>query len=91
LANLACERVEERWYRRAGLLHVEWRVAARHHPAAGVKQVLAQRDCLARDIRLVRTAAVVTTDNAAIGRRPLRPVDPSVLESQLFGWVIAGR
>jgi len=46
---------------------------------------------LAWDIGLVLTAAIVEPDYAAVGRRSLRPVDPSIFECELFGRVIASR
>ena len=49
-------------------LHAEGRVAARHLPAAGVEHVIAQLDVLARNVLLVRAAAVIATDDAAVGR-----------------------
>jgi hypothetical protein len=49
---------------------------------------LAKRDILAGDIGLVRAAAVVATNNAAVGGRSLRPVDPPAFERELFGGVV---
>jgi len=78
LPNLARERVEKGWDRAPRILRVERRVAARELTISRIEDVLAERDILARDIGLVLAAAIVETDNAAVGRRPLRPVDPSV-------------
>ena len=91
LSNLSRERVEERRYRRARLGYTERRVTAGKYSAARVEHVVAQRDCLARDISLVRAATVVAAHDTAVRRRSLRPVDPAAFEGQLFGWVVAGR
>ena len=49
-------------------------------------------DVLARDIGLVLAAAIVEPDDAAVGRRALRPVDPPVSsECELLGRVVTGR
>lgn len=74
------------------ILRVERRVAARELTITRREHVLAQRDVLARDIGLVLATAIVETDNAAVGRRSLGPVDPSVTpESQLLGRMVTGR
>ena len=39
---------------------------------------------------LVRAVTIVATDNAGVGRRSLRPVDPAVLELELLGGMVAG-
>jgi len=91
LSNRAGKRVEERRYRCAGLGYAKGGVAAGHDPATRVENIVAQLDVLARDIRLVLAAAIVTADDAAVGRRPLRPVDPPVLEGELLGRMVAGR
>ena len=66
------------------------RIAARIFAAARVKDVLAERDVLAGDVVLVHAAAVVAPDDAGVGRRALRPVDPVVLDVDLLGRMIAG-
>src|SRR5690349_5056603 len=71
-----------------GALHAERRVAARHHPATRIEHVLAQLDILTRNVWLVRAAAVVATDDAAVGGRALRPIDPVILERKLLGRMI---
>src|SRR5438552_11602739 len=73
------------------ILFAKWRVAAGLHPAARVEHVVAERDVLAGDVRLIRAAAIVTTDHAGIGRRPLRPIDPPSLELHLLRGMVAGR
>src|SRR4249920_907570 len=65
-------------------LHAEGRVAARLYPAARIEHVLAQLDVLARNVWLIRAAAVVATDDSAVGGRTLRPVDPVILERKLL-------
>ena len=72
------------FYRRPFALRAELRVAARHHPATRIEHVLAQHDVLARNVWLTRAAAVVAADDAAVGGRALRPVDPIILERQLL-------
>src|SRR4029077_6675891 len=81
--------VFESRHSRAFALRAERRVAARKHPATRIEHVLAQHDVLARDVGLVRAAAVVATDDAAVGRRALRPVDKVAVERQLLRRVIA--
>src|ERR1700680_2031643 len=71
-------------------LRAEWRIAAGRHAAARIKKMAAEGDLLAGDIRLVRAAAIVAADYATICRRSLRPIDPAVVERQLFGRVVAG-
>src|ERR1700730_12074629 len=71
-------------------LRAEWRIAAGRHAAARIENIVAEGDLLAGDIRLVCTAAIVAADYAAICRRSLRPIDPAVVERQLFGRVVAG-
>src|SRR6202011_3748593 len=78
-------------YGGAGPLHAKWGVATGQFPAAGVEQVFAEHDILTRDIGLVRPAAIVTADDTAIGRRPLRPVDPATFKGQLFRRMVTGR
>ena len=72
-----------------GRCRAEGRVAARHHPATRVEHVIAQHDVLARNVLLARAAAIVAADDAAVGGRALRPVDPVILERQLLRRVIA--
>ena len=76
-------------HRGAWALHAERRVAARLHPATRIEHVVAQHDVLARNVWLVRAAAVIATDDAAVGRRALRPVDPVAVKRQLLRRVIA--
>ena len=76
LSNLTGERVEERRYRRARLGYTEGRVTTGKDPTARVEDIVAQRNVLTGDIGLVRAVAVVETDNAAVGGRSLRPLDP---------------
>ena len=88
-ANLTRKGVEEGRYRGPRLLNSEGGIPARRHSVARAEDVLAERDVLARDIGLILAAAIVETDDAAVGRRPLRPVDPPVPpECQLLGWVV---
>src|SRR5439155_15711930 len=68
---------------------VEGRVAAGQNTATRVEEVGTQRDVLARDILLVGAVAVVTTDHAGVGRRPLGPVDPAVFEGDLLRRVVS--
>src|SRR5262249_13687533 len=92
LPNLTRERVEEGRYHAPRILRVEGRVAARELTVTRRENVLAQCDVLAGDIGLVLAAAIVETNNAAIGCRPLRPVDPSVAaKRQVLSWMVTGR
>ena len=75
----------------ARTLNTEGRVATGLDTAAGVEDVLAQHDVLTRNILLIRSAAVVLADHAAVGRGTLRPVDPVVFERKLFGGMVACR
>ena len=75
----------------AGASHAEGGIPARHHSATRVEDVLAEHDVLTGNVLLVLSAAVVSADDAAVGRRPLRPVDPPVLEGELLGRMVAGR
>ena len=82
--------------RRDGLspvVRAEGRVSARLdlRSTTRAEEVVAQHDVLTRNVRLVSATPVVTADNARVGRRPLRPVDPAVFEGDLFGRVVAGR
>ena len=79
----------ESFYRGPWAGHAEGRVAACLYPAARVEHVLAQLDILARNVWLVRAAAVVATDDAAVGGRALRPVDPVILERELLRRMVA--
>src|SRR5690242_16624536 len=86
LPNLPREPIEERWYRPSGICHAEGGIAAREHPVARAEDVIAQLDVLARNVWLVCPTAVVSPDDAAVRRRPLRPIDPAVpVEGQLLG------
>src|SRR2546425_395420 len=78
------ERASERLHGRSGPSHAEGGVPTGFHPTPGIKHVLAQYDVLTRDILLVCATSVVTTNHAAIGRRPLRPVDVVAVERKLF-------
>src|SRR5260370_6535804 len=72
-------------------LRPELGVATGLHSTSRVEDIIAQHDILARDVLLVGAAAIVATHDAAVGRRPLRPVDPPTLERQLFRRVVTGR
>src|SRR5262249_60699308 len=54
------------WTRRS-----EGRITTGFHPTSGVEYIVAQHDILARDILLVRATAIIATDDAAVGGRPL--------------------
>src|SRR5436190_8122036 len=88
LSNLAVLGVEERFDRPARIGHPERRVTAGMHATAGVEHVVTQHNVLAGYVGLIQAAVVVAPDHAAVGRRPLRPVDPPVLERELFGWMV---
>src|SRR5207249_5610548 len=75
----------------SAVVSAKGRVPACLDPTSGVEEIVAEDDVLTRDIRLVHAAAVVATDHTRVGRRPLGPVDPATLESDLLGRVIAGR
>src|SRR5215467_11516676 len=70
-------------------LDPETRIAACQYSAAGIEHVFAQHDILAGNVRLIGASAIVATDNAAVGCRPLGPVNPAIFEGQLFRGVIA--
>src|ERR1700693_2663808 len=89
--HLPGKRVEEGRDRDPGMLHPKRRIAAGGDAAARIEHVLAQGDVLTGYVGLVLAAAIVASDNAAIGGRALRPVDPTLLECELFGRMIAGR
>src|SRR5215813_7977872 len=79
LSNLAGDRIEEGRYGGSRLLFAERGITASSYlrrSKARDKDILAQRDILARDIRLVLAHIIVETNDPAVGRRPLRPVDP---------------
>src|SRR6516162_2878617 len=88
LSNLSRERVEEGLYDSPRVLRVERGVATRKLSAARSEHVVAQGDVLARDIGLVLTTAIVETDDAAVGGRSLRPVDPPAFECELLGRMV---
>ena len=90
MAHHARLRVGKRLDRAARIGLSERHVTAREDPAARVENVIAQDDVLAGNVRLVLAAVVVQSDHAAVGRRALRPVDPSALECELLGGMIAG-
>src|SRR5689334_12424438 len=91
LSNLARDRIEEGRYHGPGLLLAERGIAASSYPRTRDEDILTQRDILARDIRLIRAVIIVETNNPAIGRRPLRPVDPPAFERELLGRVVTRR
>src|SRR6478672_2925555 len=72
--------IGERWEGLPSIVGIEGGVTTRHFPAARVEQVVAERDLLTRNIRLVCAAAIVETDDAAVGRRSLGPVNPAPFE-----------
>src|SRR5262249_13348114 len=94
LSNLACNRIEEGRYRGSRLLRAEGGITASSYlgrSKAGDEDILTQRDILARDIRLILAVIIVETNDPAISRRPLRPVDPSAFERELLGRVVPRR
>src|SRR5215510_10087339 len=91
LSNLARDRIEERRHGPSGIGHTKGRVTASEYPVARSKHVLAKLNVLAWDIRLVRTATVVETNDPAVGRRSLRPVDPPAFERELFAGMVTRR
>src|SRR5262249_25754641 len=90
LSNLTGERIEEGRDRSPLLLLAEWRIAAGFEPAARIEHVVAQDDVLARDVGLVGAASIGEADDAAVGRRTLRPINPAAFERQLLGRIVAG-
>src|SRR3989442_1369303 len=84
-------RAIERPHGRSLALHAEGRIPACLDATPRVEHVVAELDILTRDILLVGATAVVTADHARVGRRPLRPVDMVVLESDLLCRVVSGR
>src|SRR5437899_12776223 len=91
VADSSPGRALERRHGRARPGDAMGRVPAGLVAITGVKRVLAQRNFLTRDILLIRASAVVVTDYAGVGSRPLRPVDPAVFEGDLLRWVVARR
>ena len=89
----------ERRHRRPRTRHAEVRVSAGLNRLLGrfpgvnnrSKRVLTQRDLLAGNIVLIAARAVVEPGHPGIGRGPLRPVQPPVLDEDLLGRVVAGR
>src|SRR5262249_41359932 len=65
-------------------------IAAGKHSPSGVEHVLTEHDVLAGNIGLILPATVIATDDPAVGRRALRPVDKVVLKVQLLGRVVTG-
>src|SRR5439155_26986795 len=88
VADAFVHRAVEGFHRRTWTLDAERGIAARFLSSAGIEHVLAQHDVLTWNVLLVRAVAVVATDDAAIGRRPLRPVDPFVVERELLGRMV---
>src|SRR5207237_2177441 len=84
IADTFVGRAVEGFHGRTWTRHAEGRVAACSDPPARVEHVLAQHDILTWDVLLVRAAAIVATDDAAVGRRSLRPIDPLFVECELF-------
>src|SRR5205823_124971 len=66
IADTGVQRALEGLHGRTRALHAEGGVAAGHFPTARVEHILAQHDVLTRDILLVRAAAIVATDDAAV-------------------------
>src|SRR5437016_3592044 len=91
VANAVMHGAIERRHGGAGTCRIEGRITTGFYSAARVEDVVAQHDILTWNILLIGAASIVTTDDAAIGRRSLRPVDPSAVECQLLGWMIARR
>src|SRR5437588_5184373 len=88
IADTFVGRAVEGFHGRTWARHAEGRVAACSDSPARVEHVLAQHDILTWDVLLVRAAAIVATDDAAVGRRSLRPIDPLFVECELFRWMI---
>src|SRR5437763_1213607 len=94
LSNLARDSIEEGRYRGSRLLRAERGITASSYlrrSKAGDEDILTQRDILARYIRLILAVIIVETNHPAVGRRPLRPVDPSAFERELLGRVVTRR
>src|SRR5438067_7191269 len=89
IANTSVQGALERPYGRTGALDAECRITARRYSFSRYEYVIAQNDILARDIGLICAAAIVQSNDAAVGRRALRPVNPPVFERQLFRRMIA--
>src|SRR2546421_8650135 len=68
LSNLARDGIEEGRYGPSGIGHTKGRVTASEYPVARSEHVLAKRNVLARDIRLIRAVIIVETDDPAVGR-----------------------
>src|SRR5467141_4331750 len=82
VANAHPGRTVERLHARA--VRAEVRIPARRHTTTRVEYMTAQRNVLTRDVMLIGATAVVATDHAGVGRRPLRPVNPAVFEGDLL-------
>src|SRR5437899_9800111 len=91
IADTVVQRALEGSHGRTWALRPELGVATGFHSTSRVEDIIAQHDILAGNVLLVRAVAVVPPDDAAVGRRPLRPVDPPTLKRQLFRRVVAGR
>src|SRR6266478_5415869 len=76
--------------RRARACRAERGVTAGEDPAAGIERIVAQHDVLAGDVLLIGAVAIVAADDAAVGRRALRPVDKPALEGELLARMVAG-
>src|SRR5882762_6050357 len=78
-------------YCRARSISAEGRITVGNHPPPRIELTVAQHDILTRNVRLARPAAIVATDDAAIGCGILRPVDESTVERELLRRVVACR
>src|SRR5205814_1084800 len=86
------KRVKEGSYRSPFIRDTERGITAGKYSVSRTEHVIAQRYVLARNIGLVLTAAIVETDNATVGSRSLRPVNPTAFEGQLLsGMVTCGQ
>ena len=71
IANTAVLGAFKGFHGRAWTRRAEGRITTGLNPASGVEHIVAQHDILARDILLVRATAIIATDDAAVGGRPL--------------------
>src|SRR5438105_10626798 len=67
IAYTSMTRAFERFDGGTGTCDAKRGVAAGHHTAARVEDILAEHNVLARDVGLILAAAVVASDHAAVG------------------------
>ena len=89
IANTSVQGALERPYGRTGALDAECRITARRYSFSRYEYVIAQNDILTRDIRLICAATIVQSNDAAVGCRALRPINPPIFERELFRRMIA--